>query len=355
MAKGEDLPGFYLYFSGYMKLLVSILMLLFIFSTGCRKKENSQEQPIEQPVTPATPADTPTLKCADLPPVPVPFGWTDTTADPGKNVKSFFFNPLNADEVIAVVEGDAFAYNQMINVNLRTKVRTNLAALDNFLPSINAKGWIVYSTADNNIFTIKTNGDSLRQLTTSNITHDPKWESSGNYFYFLQDAYLNVPAQLIKADHNGTAVFSLPQVSPLCISLRKSEKIILQKAGATRITLVMKDLTSQVETELLSGPFTPGGKPFFNNLTVDQNDENLFWSNEGGIFKWNFVSQKTDTVFKNCGTLIYDCPVISHKINEMTFSVHTIKPINTYFLLHEFRAMELNTLTMEKREIRIFN
>ncbi len=335
-----------------MKILPGILFLSLLFYAGCKKKGSSEEPQPQQPV-PVAPQDTIQFKCQDLPPDPVPFGWTDSTADPNKNVKCFFYNPLDADEVIAVVEGDMSGYNQMVNVNLRTKVRKNLAPIDDFLPSINSKGWIVYSTLDNNIYMIKANGDSLRQLTAQNVAHDPKWDNTGTYFYFFQDPYFNVPAKLIRADKNGGEVFSLPQGTPLYAVLRSNEKVVYQKKGASDVTLVLRDFTTQEESELIKGNLLPGGAPFFNYLTVDQIDENLYWSNKYGIFKWNFSTRKTDTVFKNCENMIYDFPMMSRS-NEMTYSLHTIKPVLHYFLLHEFAAMELNNLSREKREIRIF-
>ncbi|MCC6371288.1 MAG: hypothetical protein IT236_09815, partial [Bacteroidia bacterium] len=167
-----------------MKKYGYILILIF-FVFGCKKNKNSSTvDPSEPPIT----IENSAFKCATLPPAPVPFGWKDTTTNVDHNINTFMFNPSNPDEVIIVVNGDMFGYNKMYCYNVRTQSNKYLATLDNFKPSINKYGWIVYSTVDNNIFKIKTNGDSITQLTSNNTTKDPKWDYSGNFIFYFQMA-----------------------------------------------------------------------------------------------------------------------------------------------------------------------
>src|SRR5688572_13152788 len=131
-----------------MRLLHTIFLLLLLATPGCNKKKKpSAEDPAPAQV-PVAPADSSTFKCGDLPPEPEQFGWSDSTLDVNNNIKAFFTNPSNADEVIVVVQGDAFGFNKMLNYNLRTKTRKHLANLGQYLPSINMAGWIVFSTAE---------------------------------------------------------------------------------------------------------------------------------------------------------------------------------------------------------------
>src|SRR5690242_19561766 len=98
-----------------MKIFFRTLLFSILIQTACKKTDPSPEPEPAKPVTPVTPKDT-MFKCEDLPPDPVPFAWTDSTTNPDNNVKAFFFNPLKSDEVIAVVEGDAFGYNKLVNI-----------------------------------------------------------------------------------------------------------------------------------------------------------------------------------------------------------------------------------------------
>jgi hypothetical protein len=331
-----------------------IFLLLTLALFCCKKKQDpapAEESPVAAPVSPT---DT-GFMCGNLPPYPEPFGWTDSTRNVNNNVLAFFSNPLNADELIVVVEGDAFGYNQMANYNLKTKTRKNLAALDQYLPSVNSKGWIVYSTAENNVFKIKVNGDSLTQLTSNSISHDAKWDGTGKFIYYLQDAYFGTPAKLIKATQAGSEVHHFPHSWPLSAPFRLSNKVILQKQTANVLTLVIADPVAQTEKELLQINYVTGAPIFFNYLTMDHQDENFYWSNAAGIFKCNVASLVIDTLFRSCENMIYGFPLMSPKPGEMSFTIHTIKPIGPYTLLREHKAMEFNTISKDVREVRIFN
>ncbi|MEI6021720.1 MAG: hypothetical protein WCR21_11380, partial [Bacteroidota bacterium] len=107
---------------------------------------------------------------------------------------------------------------------------------------------------------------------------------------------------------------------------------------------------------ILTTPYSPISTiPYFDNLCLDQNDENAYWSSASGIIKCNINSGKVDTVLKNCDNTKYDNPVFqATKPNSMLVSCHVIKNINAFQLLHTYKAVEYNLLTKEKTEIKVF-
>ena len=75
------------------------------------------------------------------------------------------FNPENANEFIYVKEEDN--HYHLIKYNLQFKTETILLANTSIVgqPKWNRNGWIVFAKLDLNIYKIKDNGDSLKQIT----------------------------------------------------------------------------------------------------------------------------------------------------------------------------------------------
>jgi hypothetical protein len=115
------------------------------------------------------------------------------------------------------------------------------------------------------------------------------------------------------------------------------------------------NLDSASEKVLISGAYnTTTGETSFQNLFLDENDAYMYWSNKAGIFRCNMTTLKTDTVFKNCETAIYNRPCRSGHVNEINFSKHVIKHTHPYFLIHTFKALEYNVPLNQIREVTIF-
>ena len=328
---------------------IPIFVITIIIFAGCRKKQDPE------PLAPVPPPVVISSPCKDLPPAPLPFGWKDSTVDENKNINAFFVNPVNADEIICVVNGDAFGYNKMYSFHVPSKTATLLALLGSHLPSVNKFGWIVFSTADYNIFKVKANGDSLTQLTHGNVYEDPRWDYSGKSIYYFVRASGNVPTQLVKSSSNGAGQFSMPLELPHTAPFKTSDQIIYCVTTGTVVTLVQRNMATQVEKPLITGPYSATAEPFyFDDLSLDKTDENIYWSNDAGIFKCNLATLKTDTVLKNCPNIRYSNPIISFNDNELTLSKHILTPLNSYQLYHEYKAMEMNLVSKTLTEIRIF-
>lgn len=333
--------------------VLNIIFALCLFCLFSCKKDKKQN---DTPASTSQDKDSLSSDCKNLPPTPQPFGWTDTTIDVNKNVNAFFVNPLNPDEIVYVVNGDIFGYNKMFTVNLPKKQTIFLASISGYLPQVNQYGWIVFSDLDNNISKIKCNGDSLTQITTNKMTHDPKWDYSGKFIYYYQTAFNNVPSKLNKVNAAGGLFLDLPIELAHTAIFKKSDKIIYLRTKEKTVTLVLKDLAAVTERDLITAPYDSKADPIvFDNLTLDNNDENFYWSNLGGIFKCNLISLKVDTILKGCPNKIYDSPyIIPSNINTMTFTRHELRPVGPSQLFHEFKSFQMNLTTREITETRIF-
>ena len=327
-----------------LHLLIAVLLLF----AACKKKE--APAPPSQPPPPAKP---PVSECKKIPAPPAGFIWQDSLAK-DRNVNAFFYSPVNGEEVIVVINGDFPDSYKLVTVNLRTHAETFLANIDQYLPSVSQQGCNVFSGPDNNIYKVRTNGEGLQQLTFTSGAHDAKWNAAGTHFFYIQDAQGSLPARLNLAKADGGTINSWPLTMTYFAPLHKSNKIIVQERTSNIVTLYLMDLDSNSRKDLLHAPFDHNNESTpFRNLSVNESDNLLFWSNKTGIFMHDISESRTDTLFKTCETVIYDRPMIG-RLNEITFSKHVISVLEPVYLLHQYIAVEYNVVTKEQREIKVY-
>lgn len=335
-----------------MKFLSGIILTCLLILGACAKKDKQADIPPEPVIVTL---DT-TIRCGDLPPTPKPFGWQDSLNDENKNINAFLFNPVNDNEIIYVVNGDAFGYNKLFVYDIPTKKATQLGILGDYLPQVNKRGWITYSDVNNNIIVVKTNGDSLKTLVPGGHALDPKWDHTGNYIYYYSEQYFTLAARLLKITLEGVVSLEYLLALPGTAPFKKSDKIIYIQPQNTNATLILKDfLAPSTETILISGPlYSKAGQMNFDNLCLDNTDENFYWSNSNGIFRCNLATLKTETLFKNCQNFIFNNPIMAIKRNELTYSHRILKPISAYRLLNLYKAMEMDLYNSRSKEINIY-
>lgn len=326
-----------------------LFLTLAIFS--CKK----EQPPVADAPAPEKDAPAENHDCQPLPPPPPGFHYVDSTADPYKNVISFFYNPVAGNEVLVVVEGTVLGANQLRNVNLKTGQTKILGNLDKYLPDVNASGWIVFSDVENNIYKVKTNGDSLVKLTNNQRAHDPKWHPDGRSFFYLQDEYAGMGSKLIRAHADGTPYQSWDHSLPYSAPLQKADKLLLQKQQGNVVRVVELDLDSLTEREIFTAAYNMAeGRSELENFFVDANDQYCFWSNKHGIMRRDLHTGSTDTLFRNCETSKYMRAWRSGNENEISVANHRIRVAHKQYLVHEYYAVEHHLPTSQSRTLSIF-
>jgi hypothetical protein len=176
-----------------------------------------------------------------------------------------------------------------------------------------------------------------------------------NICYF-SEAYGSMAAQMLRVDWKGGIVGSYDLAMPYFASFKKSFKMLVNQNVNNLCTLKIKDLTTTSDEKiLLTGPlYSKGTEINFNNLALDRNDENFFWSNSNGIFRCNISSLQIDTLVKNCPNLIYRNPMVSFQNNELTYTHEIITTISSYRLYHDFKSLSMNLNTKQATEIKIY-
>jgi hypothetical protein len=332
--------------------LANILICLTLAFLSCKPKSTISPNPTSP--SPYQPIENSLFICKDLGQPPPPFGWIDSLTNNERTVNTFMFNPLNLDEMVISVNGFAQGSNRLYCFNIRTGKKVFLAETDSYTPDVNKNGWVIYSNSDGNIYKIKCSGDSVTQLTSNKATRDPKWDYTGNNFYFYQTAYWNVPEQLIYSTATGTLIAAIPAFLPNSAPFKTKNKVIYQRIRDNSVTLTLRNMDNSSELPLISAPYTIN-QIYFNDLVLDNKDENFYWSNTFGIYKCSLTTLKIDTVFKSCPSVTYLNPVFqkSHP-NEVLVGCHFATPVLTSNIYHRYLPVQANLVTQEKKILDVF-
>lgn len=158
------------------------LALLFIFIISCKKETQINSQPINsQPVEQHD-------SCFTLTP-PMETGWGYEYTFDTISYEHPCFNPNNSNEV-AVFITDKNGKG-LYNCNISTKSKQLIYASEIWgVPSWSISNWLIFNRPGNTIWKIKSNGDSLTQVTSS-VGYDPHWSPDANYYYYSNPAYSN--------------------------------------------------------------------------------------------------------------------------------------------------------------------
>jgi hypothetical protein len=155
-----------------MKYSWGLFLCLVLLVLACKKETN--EPPIHQGS-----ASSDTIDC---PPYELPndsLGVLHSWSNYNKMMP--YFNPNNNDEFLYIDKITGSPFSDMCIHNLVTGETNCILSGQTYLyqPRWHANGWILFRGNGNNVFRIKSNGDSLLQVTTSSLFQRPIWRPDG--------------------------------------------------------------------------------------------------------------------------------------------------------------------------------
>lgn len=274
------------------------VIIIFLFS-NCRKK-------IEE------------NNCIDIPPSKSEFGYDYQInyafyLDYPEIVKDsnqiLFYKASDPNETNS---GSIYVYD--INKNISTYIFSS-----KIISSISLrKNWILYS--DNNIWKIKTNGDSLTQITFSGFCDNPLWINDTSFIF--KDNSL----QKYLFYSNDTLVDTLINCPGITKPTINNNNLILSNVySGIQVYDMMEDevlLEFQSYYEL----------PSFSGAEWISNNE-FIWATSKGIYITNILNYKTKIIKEICNNTIYSSPtydsfnesVYWRKIKKTMIETNTIK------------------------------
>jgi len=275
---------------------IAILFVCLIF--GCTKDKID------------TPIDGPPFveDCEPIPPrtdiyIGAPYDWL--IQYPLIELPSF--NPNNSDEiVIRVHEKLSDSYFKMVTYNLTTQEKETIFEGNFFRPKWSKKGWILFSQSDFNIYKIKSNGDSLTQLTYNVPTLGHEWNLKGDRFIYKSLTHSNTA---IICDDSGVPLDTLDR-STSTFSWQHDSLV----TGISPLRLYYFDPNDDsdfnVVLELSNGTVT-------TSEWLD--DENIIWSTDEGIFRTNIYTKEKELLISSCAAKVYKFPTVCQSAKKVIF------------------------------------
>jgi hypothetical protein len=293
-----------------MKWFWSILVLIIV-TGGCKK-----DPPV--PLYPNTP-----YECAN-------FSYGDNCNNGGLAVQYYdstqfsapSINPNNSDEFVYVYTN----YNRpqlsgLYKYTISTGIKQKLASIGIiFQPKWGKNNWILFSVSNNDfreIYRIKSNGDSLKQITINQTDLFPEWDNSSNRIIFNRQIYLGSPASKIMiADFNGNLKDSINNQYFKFGTCNQNSELVFPPFANRECGITLINSLTKSENVLNQ----PGSGCLAKNVGVawHPNDEDIYYTTYiGSLYKLNKVSKQLSVIKSFCDTKRYSFISISTDGNFM--------------------------------------
>ncbi len=239
------------------------------------------------------------------------------------------FNPNNPLE-IAYIRRDIesnLCNQQIWTFNLCTGKKHKIADNACFFLDWSVKGWLVYTGTGTNIFKVKSNGDSLIQLTNAPGLHqEPRWNGMGNKIVYKN--WNDGNTTIFLADENGKTLNSISSSEFTVAGLNwKDEKI----TGMSWIN-IDEDLVGIGEIDFSQKLFIPfdaiylydfpsslyhAGWPSFSTYIGEMNS--LFYGSNHNFIVYNVDTKSRTIIATGADNRQYDNAAISPDGNTVLY------------------------------------
>jgi hypothetical protein len=227
----------------------------------------------------------------------------------GDQFKSPFFNPNNSNEFIYNHVNYENGEFKLIKYNIVTNTKTIL--VNNVIasqPKWNRKGWIVYDNvyqSNNQIWSVKDNGDSLTQIYGNVSSFYPDWDSSGNNLVFLKTTGLGRPYSTLKFNKLNSLIDTFYNEYMGFIDVSNTNNILCKYYDNSETYIGYTKFDSLNFKSLVNI-----GNNSINCLTWKNNTEFLYSDYHIGIKKGDINKTDTEILIRNTICKIYtilDC------------------------------------------------
>lgn len=194
------------------------------------------------------------------------------------------------ENVIYYLTGGGTESRYLYRYDRKTKSRTLLDKRVLYNISVNNNGWLAYDKIDGNIYKIKTNGDSLKQMTYDGASLWPRWTEDNKYIYYVSSGKNKFP--IYKMDVTGKNIDSLKEVYSYVWPVRNF--LYYLKLADSTFYLIQKDLNSGQEKTIVTRKF--GQPESIADFYTDKNNTILYWWGDYGLFKTDLLTLETKLV-----------------------------------------------------------
>jgi hypothetical protein len=272
--------------------------------------------------------------CESLPD-PGGFGWQNETP---KMLRFVCYNPLDDQEFLfvhmAAGTSKLYTYNTSSNI-LKLVFEGGIW----YPPRWGKNGWILLNLSDENIWKVKSNGDSLTKITSAGHYHYSNWT-------YDCDAIITDPLTKVSLlNLNGALIDSFENLSIFTYGQYFDRNSIISNGpamGGGMVGIYYLSERKQVDLAPTNFGTCQLGPPVSNNEFV--------WCDKDGIYRTNRETKSTVKLKSACGTKQYATPTVNSTKTKMMFIQIAKIPEGT--VLHStYRIMEMNIDGSGEREI----
>ena len=208
------------------------------------------------------------------------------------------FNPNNPNEIIYTKTKKNSTETILVKRNLVTGQETFIVSDIWQMPDWSVKDWIVFNHADNQVWKIKSNGDSLTLLTTNmQGGFDAVWSPDGNKIAYnmTRDPYTLI------CDENGSPLDSLPyQINYLTQWSKDGNNI----CGLAKdyVNIAYQNIYTGQGHQPTNNADNPDGSNIISSFAIGwlPNSQDIIWSSWNGLYKTNIATNKTTLLKTIC-------------------------------------------------------
>jgi hypothetical protein len=231
------------------------------------------------------------------------------------------YNPNSADEIIFVERknGNNSFFITKLDLITHEKFYLHETQFLDYAPKWGRNDFILMAIRGN-IWIVKSNGDSLTQLTLDGNNYNPNWSYDASSIYCGKVVNVQGSQQKIGVvmDISGVIKDSLSSWGPANTNHPKYSIYVGPDLGPNLIGLSIRDV--KMDTSGVVATFNPSHNCYgFDWL----NDETIIWSKYDGVYLTNIKSGNTSFLFENCDNKIYN-DLTFHPQNGKVIFVKTI-------------------------------
>lgn len=278
--------------------------------------------------------------CFEIPP-PNGGGWGTGWTYTGRsyNYQRPVFNPNNSNEFVYVLIKDSSPVEIRKHDLLSGQDELVAYKAVYYMLRFGKQGHLLFNWVDNQAWSVKLNGDSLRQLTSFGyMCLYPEWTDNGSAFIYYRELGVG-NRYFIKSDFNGNTLDTLSFITvneapPHTCST--DGKYLAVSVGVTQKYIY--DL--QVETLKVINHANFNSAAYEMSFSPD--GSRLLWSSNAGIHITDIFSEQTITVANGCESKKYSHPSMSMDGQKIIAGRNDLIDIDPNTLYTEFNIVVMN-------------
>lgn len=214
------------------------------------------------------------------------------------------FNPSNNNEFLYIDRLPGSPFSDMCIYNLSTGESSCILSGQTYLyqPRWHANGWILFRGNGDNVYRIKSNGDSLLQITTSSVFQRPVWRPDGQAW--ISNNAVDFGGDIDVFDLEGNLITVIPGEEFFLGDWSESNRIVTRSYNSGVYQLAWTD-AENVFWQYVDFDNNSPQMSVQDLKWIPMSDEVMFSQGGADISRINVLTGEKTMVREGCGTRFY--------------------------------------------------